>query len=281
MAIEDLVEPMIGGALVIIGIVLVLVAVGVVALSLLPIALGIAVVIIVSWIVGKIRSMFSNGEPELTEEYFRSMHESMENEEEVEGEPEAEVQEEPETALDEEKEEPKKEYDLSANLHLNSKLNEEQRGKLFAQRYDLVKISPFGTSGAAYYWVNTRYNESKEHAFFCYLLEAELKKYVGKVEVNVRRGPDLVVEHKGKRYCFDVETGKSLTRQPEWLKKKFAYYQKEYDKSFILVTKRTMKYKYTKYGIVITRGKIRETLRNLFRRKAYASCDKTELRNAL
>ena len=62
MAIEDLVEPMIGGALVIIGIVLALVAVGVVALSLLPIALGIVVVIIVCRLVEKIRFILSGGQ---------------------------------------------------------------------------------------------------------------------------------------------------------------------------------------------------------------------------
>ena len=131
----------------------------------------------------------------------------------------------------------------------------------------MIKISPFGTSGAAIYWVKTRHNESKEHAFFCYILEAELKKYTDDIRMNATSGPDLIAKWKGKEFCFDVETGKSLSRQPDWLESKFAYYQREYDRSFILVTKRGLKYKYSHYGDVITRGKIKETLRQLFRRR--------------
>ena len=131
----------------------------------------------------------------------------------------------------------------------------------------MLKISPFGKSGASFYWVKTRHNESKEHAFFCYILYDELKKYTDDIRMNATNGPDLVANWKGKQFCFDVETGKSLSRQPDWLESKFAYYQREYDRSFILVTKRTLKYKYSKYGDVITRGKIKETLRQLFRRR--------------
>ncbi len=178
---------------------------------------------------------------------------------------------EPETALDDEEEEEEtveKEYDLSAPLHLDNQLTFSQKEKLYAKGYQVLKTSAFGDSGAAHYWVMPRYNESKEHAFFCYLLKAELEKHVAEVELHVTSGPDVVVTWKGKKYCFDVETGKSLKRQPEWLAKKFAYYQKEYDKSFILVTKRTLKYNYAKYGIVITRAMIKETIKKLFRKTA-------------
>jgi len=173
----------------------------------------------------------------------------------------------PDTAIDSGWVEPEKEYELSGNLHLSSSLTNRQRNELYTLGYNVIKISPFGTSGAAIYWVKTRHNESKEHAFFCYILEAELRKYTDDIRMNATSGPDLVVNWKGKQFCFDVETGKSLSRQPDWLESKFAFYQREYDRSFILITKRTLKYKYSHYGDVITRGKIKETLRQLFRRR--------------
>jgi hypothetical protein len=284
---ENTLELLVKGSLVIIGCVLGLAAVGFVGLILLPFVIGYGIVLLAIWIYDKFRSYFPEPEKKPTPEELRKMYERnqaelkqeeerrrLEHERELAEKRERqrewrrlERQRVPETALDDEKEEPKKEeYDLEANLHLGSNLTFRQKEALFTKGYRALKISPFGTSGASYYWLKPRYNESLVHAFFCYLLEAELKRYGKVIEMNVTNGPDLVVEHQNKHYCFDVETGKNLSRQPDWLEKKFAYYQKEYDKSFILVTKRTLKYKYSHYGVVITRGMIRETLRKLFRR---------------
>jgi|GEM_PF-3049175 len=154
---------------------------------------------------------------------------------------------------------------LSNKLYLERELSQRQRDRLLSKGYSRLKISPFGTSGAAYYWVRRRYNESKEHAFFCYILEAELKRHVQKVKLNVNSGPDAVVEFEGRKYCFDVETGKSLSRQPKYLRHKFDQYKKDYSQSFIFVTKKSLKFKYAKYGQVITRGKLKKTLAGLFK----------------
>jgi len=154
---------------------------------------------------------------------------------------------------------------LSNKLYLEKELSQKEKDKLLSKGYSRLKISPFGTSGAAYYWVRRRYNESKEHAFFCYILEAELKRHIQKVKLNVNSGPDAVVEHDGKKYCFDVETGKSLSRQPKYLRHKFSQYKKDYSQSFILVTKKSFKFKYAKYGQIITRGKLKKTLARLFK----------------
>lgn len=151
-------------------------------------------------------------------------------------------------------------------LYLEKELSQKEKDRLLARGYSRLKISPFGDSGAAYYWVRRRYNESKEHAFFCYILEMELKKYVQKVKLNVNNGPDAVVEYEGKKYCFDVETGKSLSRHQKFLKKKFDYYKKEFAQSYILVTKKSLKFKYMKYGTVITRGKLKKTIAKIFKR---------------
>jgi hypothetical protein len=287
MSMENTLEILVKGSLVIIGCVLGLAVAGFIFAILLPFAIGYGIVLIIVWLYNKFRSYFPEPEKKPTPEDLKRMHdkivrERQKEEEEKKLEHQSELEEKrerqrewrrlerhkvPETAPDEEDEEPKEEpYDLEANLHLGSNLTKRQQEILFTKGYRALKISPFGTSGASYYWLKPRYNESLVHGFFCFILEAELKRYGKVIEMNVTNGPDLVVEHQGKHYCFDVETGKNLSRQPDWLEKKFAYYQKEYEKSFILVTKRTLRYKYSHYGTVITRGKIRETLRRLFRR---------------
>ena len=277
MSAEDnFLEALLKGSLLLTGIVLGLLFIGMVFISVLPIAFGYVIAGITWWLYDKVDERlhsqkriklnhigYQTGsqlaaarrkqrQKELTEERERKR---------------LEEQRVPETAPDSDWVEPEKEYELSGNLHLSSSLTNRQREKLYTLGYNVIKISPFGTSGAAIYWVKTRHNESKEHAFFCYILEAELRKYTDDIRMNATNGPDLVANWKGKRFCFDVETGKSLSRQPDWLESKFAYYQREYDRSFILVTKRGLKYKYSHYGDVMTRGKIKETLRQLFRRR--------------
>jgi hypothetical protein len=153
--------------------------------------------------------------------------------------------------------------ELKDKFYLEKTLPMKQQEALFAKGYKRLKISPFGDSGASYYWVMTRYNESKEHAFFCYLIEAELKKYEKKVEMNVNNDPDIVFGHNGKKYCFDVETGKNWYKHPEALENKFLRYKKEHEISYILITDKSLKYKYAKYGTVVTRGKLREILSKL------------------
>lgn len=156
------------------------------------------------------------------------------------------------------------EVKFSNRVYLEQGFPERKRDALLAKGYKRLKISPYGDSGASYYWVKIRYNESKEHAFFCYLIEAELMKYTKKIEMNVNYGPDVVFEHNGKKYCFDVETGKNLHKHPEALENKFRRYKDTYAISYILITDKSLKYKYSKYGVVVTRGKLREILSQLF-----------------
>lgn len=174
---------------------------------------------------------------------------------------EAEEEPQPERKYEEPEERP---ISLSGDLYLERDLKHWQKEHLVAKGYLRLKISPFGDSGAAYYLVNVRYNESKEHAFFCYILERELGRYSRRITVNTNNGPDLVVGFRGKEYAFDVETGKSLSRQPDYLERKFGHYERDYDQIFILVTNKSLRYKYSRYGYVITRGKLRETLAAIF-----------------
>ncbi len=281
----ELLERLVIGALVLLGLALVPVVIGLAVLTALPFVIGFAIARILWWLYGEIHCRvfpakvdgltYLNHQTSSkllgTQLEFAKEQRKKERAEKLAAEREAERLEKlrvPETAIDSDwEEEEKKEFDLSGNLFLSSSLTERQKGKLYTLGYNVIKTSPFGTSGAAHYWVKTRHNESKEHAFFCYILETELRKYTDDIRMNATSGPDLVANWKGKQFCFDVETGKSLSRQPDWLESKFAFYQREYDRSFILVTKRGLKYKYSHYGDVITRGKIKETLRQLFRRR--------------
>ena len=198
-------------------------------------------------------------------------------EETKEPEPEPPPQEEPAQATEEKQPEPEEEQEENEGwtdetpepepepgFYVERELKHEEKEKLFAKGYKRLKISPYGTSGAAYYWVKPRYNESKEHAFFCYLVEAEVKKYAKELKTNVTYGPDVEFEAYGRKYCVDVETGTNTERNPAFLNKKFAYYNKEFARVFILVTNKKLKYSYKRFGTVLTRSTFRKAIEELF-----------------
>jgi len=157
---------------------------------------------------------------------------------------------------------------LGTNVFLESSLSKVKREELFGKGYKRLKVSSFGVSGSAFYWVYTRHNESKEHAFFSYLIKALLEIYVEDAWLHTTRAPDVVCGYKGKFYCFDVETGSNWARNKEWVKRKFGYYKKRYEKSFIFVTSKKLKFKYSKLGIIMTRATLRKTIADLFKAKA-------------
>jgi len=160
-----------------------------------------------------------------------------------------------------------KAFDLEVNLHLEKGLSKKQREELLANDFKRLKISPFGNSGAAFYWVRTNWHESKEHAFFCYLIASELKKYVGEIRLDSFDSPDVEFGVKTYKCCFEVETGEVLKRNADYVKQKFKQLDKDYSKVFVFVTNKKLKYKYSKYGEVVTRGTLKKTLAKLFRDK--------------
>jgi len=155
--------------------------------------------------------------------------------------------------------------DKDANLFLEKGLSKKQRDELMSRDFKRLKISPFGDTGAAFYWVKTHWHESKEHAFFCNIIEAELKKYTKDVQVNIFDSPDVQFGFRHHGYCFEIETGEILKRDVEYLARKFRQLEKDFAKVYILVTNKKLKYKYTKYGEVVTRGTLRKTIRQFFR----------------
>jgi len=171
-----------------------------------------------------------------------------------------EKKEEPAREEQQEKEKP-----LDKSMYLERALSKAQRENLLARGYKRLKTSAFGDSGASYYLVDKRWNEGALHAFFCYLIEDELKKKGKKPELHINDGPDIVFEHKGHRYCFDVETGTNIARSREKVERKFGYYARDYYRSYIFVTKKKLKHKYSRYGIVVTRASLLKVLSGIFR----------------
>ena len=155
----DLLERLVIGALVLLGMALVLSAVGFAALIVLPFAIGYIIAIILWWIYDKAHDIVYPPKKILPEPIREPVKPAIK-----ETEPEELEEDEPETAIDSDWEEPEEKYELSGGLHLSSSLTNRQREKLYTLGYNVIKISPFGTSGAAIYWVKTRHNESKEHA---------------------------------------------------------------------------------------------------------------------
>ena len=156
-------------------------------------------------------------------------------------------------------------YDLKANLHLEKNLNKAQRDELLSRDYKRLKISPFGNSGAAFYWVQTNWHESKEHAFFVYLIESELKKHVDDVHLDSFGSPDVEFGNKHYKYCFEIETGENLKRNAERMKRRFEELKENYSEVFVFVTNKKLKYKYSKFGTVVTRGTLRKIIAALFK----------------
>ena len=183
-------------------------------------------------------------------------------ESEAEGDEQEESDLEEEPAREEQQEKPKP---LDKSMYLERALSKAQRENLLARGYKRLKTSAFGDSGASYYLVDKRWNEGALHAFFCYLIEDELKKKGKKPELHINDGPDIVFEHKGHRYCFDVETGTNIARSREKVERKFGYYARDYYRSYIFVTKKKLKHKYSRYGIVVTRASLLKALSGIFR----------------
>jgi len=150
---------------------------------------------------------------------------------------------------------------LTRNVYPEVLVKPGQTGVLLAEGYQRIKISPDGRSGAEYYWVKPRFNEGLEHAFFCYTVEDEVKNFTKEVQLHTSDGPDVVFTINDKRFAIDVETGSNEKRNPIMLRKRFNNYREWYHQFFILVTRKKLKYRYAKYGPVVTRATFRETIK--------------------
>jgi len=75
--------------------------------------------------------------------------------------------------------------------------------------------------------------------------------------------PDVIAIIKGKQIAFEVETGTGMERGQERIAEKFGRVRKNYPNYFIVVSDRLMKNKYGKFGKVITRQQIKQSIAQL------------------
>jgi len=112
--------------------------------------------------------------------------------------------------------------------------------------------------------VRKRYNESKEHAFFCFLIRDLIRAHDTTAFLNVNKGADIEFFLDNKCYGIDIETGSILGRNPVYLARRYAEYRKWYAQCFIFVTKKKLKGAYAKYGHVLTRATVRKEIEGIF-----------------
>ena len=159
----------------------------------------------------------------------------------------------------------KREEKMQHEYHLDSDLWPQEQEKLATSGYEKVKISPYGDTGASWYWVKKSDRESPAHSFFVYLIRDLVKKHI-KDDINLDRwhGADVVFDWNGLAYAIDIETGSILERNPEYLTQRYAKYRKYYNAVYILVTNKALKKNYAKYGTVITRATMKKAVERIF-----------------
>jgi hypothetical protein len=97
------------------------------------------------------------------------------------------------------------------------------------------------------------------------LIASQVEEKADRVTLLTNYGPDVEFEYNERSYCFDVETGKNLARNKAMIERKFLGYKKRYFRSFIFITNKRLKYRYSKYGTVVTRATLKKTLESIFR----------------
>jgi len=271
MALEDLLEYLLKGTLVIAALVAGLAIVGVLAVAAIPIGVG----LVFSFFIFKgereaIARKKQEEHLQLMESLKRLKLEREERERQEQNEIARYRQELQEEEEEREREKQKRiRKEVKAGLHdsyyLERDLSKKQQEELFARKYKRIKLSPDGKSGASIYWVDRRFNESIEHAFFIhYIADLLEKRGVSKMGFSVTNGPDIEFEFKRKTYCIEVETGSNIVRDSVYVFRKLAFNQQNYHKCFVFVTKKKFKYRYSKMaGEIVTRATLKKTIADL------------------
>ncbi len=161
----------------------------------------------------------------------------------------------------------KPEIDLTRGFYLNNPLREEERNTLMAAGFKFFKGRLTPSDGTAYYYVKTQSNEGPDHALVTWYIADEIRKRGGKPTVNATVDADVTFERKGKKTCFEVETGTSLKSLGEdYIQNKIQKRKNTYDKVIIIVTRRELRDKYQQItgAQVITRAEVAGVLDRLF-----------------
>lgn len=117
------------------------------------------------------------------------------------------------------------------------------------------------------FYVKDRPPESVDHSLLVGLIVEELKKYTDKVDVYQTKKPDIVFRNKvGQEIVLEIETGIGFDKHKKRLEEKFSELKKKKGKrAYIILTDRTIKNRYLRFGLpILSRINIEEFVKQQF-----------------
>jgi len=152
-------------------------------------------------------------------------------------------------------------YCLGKNQY---KIGGRNLGHYIADGYELFQTK-IGHDWKKYLF-KVRRNESHEHAFLCWYIESLLSKIGLESKLNESFGADLELEHKGKKICFEIETGKRLDRMKRMgMYRRFCERAKMFDLIFVIVPTERVARRYRSFGKpVITKAQLEGFIHSYF-----------------
>ena len=163
---------------------------------------------------------------------------------------------------------------LKKNYYLRNDLSKEQIDYLKSKGYKEERLCGFDKAGAQIYLIkkHNESNESIEHYFMTKIIMDEVQKYTENVVEYSTFGPDVMFQvptkgqDKPEWYAIEVETGKTLKKNPSALDKKVRKNNslEHLNKWFFVVTDANLKNDYQKYAETLTRTEVKTKIKQLF-----------------
>ncbi|MFH1391523.1 MAG: ATP-binding protein [Candidatus Diapherotrites archaeon] len=163
---------------------------------------------------------------------------------------------------------------LRKDYYLRNDLSEEQIDYLKSKDYKEERLCGLDKGGAQIYLIkkHNESNESIEHYFMTKIIMEEIRKYTENVVEYSTFGPDVMFQvpvkgqDKHEWYAIEVETGKTLKKNPSALEKKTFKnnHLQHLNGWFYVVTDANMKNDYSKYAETFTRTEIKKKIKELF-----------------
>ena len=155
--------------------------------------------------------------------------------------------------------------DINKDYYKASELDDNQVKVLKSMGYKEVAIEPFGGGHGPTWLVLPRGRESPKHALLVRAARDEILRYCNDVILNDSVEPDIVAVHKGKKIAFEIETGSWIETRTKELEARFTRLKDRYpDGYYIVVTHSAYEAGYQQYGVVITKPRLKESIKAIF-----------------
>jgi len=171
-------------------------------------------------------------------------------------------------AKDEENRDEKPKVSIEVNeekgFFLKRNLNENEIKFLLGKRYILSSHVPLGGGRQEVYLLKLSKRESTIHYFLVKAIEEYLLQYTDKVETFETIKPDIIFRAGKQKIAIEVETGVTLEKRKDLLKKKVASLNENFKEWFFVVSDAPYAYRYEKFGKTFTRKNVCKKLRSYF-----------------